>query len=82
MTGSRWETMREIIFWVWENQKDVESEKKNYIGNIAEGIGIHRITVSRAVEALEEVKLVKTWREGNKKYVRLTWNPERGAEAE
>jgi len=77
MTNTSEDTLDAVITEVWKNQeKDVDGEKENYLKNIADNIGRHYRSVKRAVDFLEKWGLAKTWRQGNKKCVRLTWNPQ------
>jgi len=77
MPGTSENTLDEVIRFIWKNQRDeVEGERKNYFNNIADSLDIHKDTVRRAVNWLESWGLAKTWKEGNKRCVRITWNPE------
>lgn len=78
MSNTSEDTLDAVIHEVWKNQeKDIDGEKQNYLKNIADSTGRHKDTVARAVNFLEKWGLAKTWIQGNKKCVRITWNPEK-----
>lgn len=78
MPNTSQDSLDAVIREIWKNQeKDVDGEKENYLTNIAEQTNRKVDTVSRAVNFLEEWGLAKTWKQGNKKCVRITWNPEK-----
>lgn len=78
MPNTSEDTLDAVIREIWKNQKaDIEGEKNNYLTNIAEETNRKIDTVSRAINFLESWGLAKTWKNGNKKCVRITWNPEK-----
>lgn len=83
MAGTSEDTLDEVIRFLWQNQKNsVDGEKKNYLQNIADELDLHKDTVARAIDWLEGWGLVKTWKDGVRKYARITWNPEKSPKAE
>lgn len=78
MPNTSEDSLDAVIREIWRNQeKDVDGEKQNYLTNIADKVNRKVDTVSRAVDFLEGWGLAKTWKTGNRKCVRITWNPEK-----
>lgn len=78
MPNTSEDTLDAVIREIWKNQqKDVDGEEKNYLSNIAEAVNRKIDTVKRAVNFLESWGLAKTWKNGNRRCVRITWNPEK-----
>lgn len=78
MANTSEDSLDAVIRAIWKNQQsDVDGEEKNYLSNLADQTERKIDTVSRAIDFLEAWGLAKTWKQGNRKCVRITWNPEK-----
>jgi predicted transcriptional regulator len=78
MANTSEDSLDAVIREIWKNQqKDIDGEEQNYLSNLAEQTDRKIDTVSRAINFLENWGLAKTWKQGNRKCVRITWNPEK-----
>ena len=78
MANTSEDTLDAVIREIWKNQqKDVDGEEENYLSNIADNTSREVDTVTRAVDFLEGWGLAKSWKQGNRRCVRITWNPEK-----
>jgi predicted transcriptional regulator len=78
MANTSEDTLDAVIREIWKNQeKDVDGEEENYLSNIAEATDRKIDTVKRAITFLESWGLAKSWKQGNRRCVRITWNPEK-----
>jgi len=72
-TQSSGRTLKKVMDLVEENQEEYEGYKENYVSKIADELNLSKPTIISAFDFLEyELELAKTWREGNKRYIRLT----------
>lgn len=73
MSGSSDQTKDMVLEYCWKNQiSEVDGEEKNYLSGMADEFNLHIDTITRAVDWLEKWGIVKTWRDGNKRLVRVT----------
>lgn len=73
MSGSSDQTKDMVLEYCWKNQiSEVDGEEKNYLSGMADKFKVHIDTITRAVDWLEKWGIVKTWRDGNKRLVRVT----------
>lgn len=72
-TQSSGRTLKKVMDIVEKNQEEYEGYKENYVSRIAEKLDYSKPTIISAFDFLEyELEIAKTWREGNKRYIRLT----------
>lgn len=58
---------------VEQNQQQYEGHKENYVTEIADKLSLSKRTIISAFDFLEhELEIARTWKEGNKRYIRLT----------
>jgi hypothetical protein len=58
---------------VEDNQQEYEGYKENYVTALADKLDRSKPTILDAFDFLEfELEIAKTWKEGNKRYIRLT----------
>lgn len=72
-TQSSGQTIKKVMDLVEKNQEEYEGYKENYVSKIANELNLSKPTIISAFNFLEfELEIAKTWREGNKRYIRLT----------
>jgi len=72
-TQSSGRTLKKVMDVVEKNQEEYEGYKENYVSTIAKKLNLSKPTIISAFDFLEyELEIAKTWREGNKRYIRLT----------
>lgn len=72
-TQSSGRTLKKVMDIVEKNQEEYEGYQENYVTRISEKLGLSKPTIISAFDFLEyELEIAKTWREGNKRYIRLT----------
>jgi len=72
-TQSSGRTLKKVMDVVEKNQEEYEGYKENYVSTIAKKLHLSKPTIISAFDFLEyELEIAKTWREGNKRYIRLT----------
>ena len=72
-TQSSGRTLKKVMDVVEKNQEEYEGYKENYVTRIADELDLSKPTIINAFNFLEyELEIAKTWREGNKRYIRLT----------
>jgi len=72
-TQSSGRTLKKVMDIVEKNQEEYEGYKENYVTKISEKLELSKPTIISAFDFLEyELEIAKTWKEGNKRYIRLT----------
>jgi hypothetical protein len=72
-TQSSGKTIAQVMDAVEDNQQEYEGYKKNYVTALADKLDRNKDTIVDAFDFLEfELEIAKTWKEGNKRYIRLT----------
>jgi hypothetical protein len=72
-TQSSGKTIAQVMDAVEDNQQEYEGYKENYVTALADKLDRSKPTILDAFDFLEfELEIAKTWKEGNKRYIRLT----------
>lgn len=72
-TQSSGKTIKKVMDIVEQNQQEYDGYKENYVSEIADHLDLSKPTIISAFDFLEyELEVAKTWKEGNKRYIRLT----------
>jgi uncharacterized protein YjbJ (UPF0337 family) len=72
-TQTSGKTIKKLMDVVEKNQQQYEGYKESYVSKIANEIDRSKPTIVDAFDFLAyELEIARTWKEGNKRYIRLT----------